>query len=129
MPDQLAAQRGAEHELVVAAEPGDARAGPALDDGERRAGPLDLARGGGQQLTGRGGLQTEHGGDLFGGQVMAYGEFQRLALFRGGAAASGQASRASSRRRSSRTSSATGGAAGGPVRRRAGLWRPAAWVA
>ena len=58
---------------------------PGLDDGERGAGALDLAGGGGQQFAGGGGLQAEHGGDLGGGELVADGQLQRLALLGGGA--------------------------------------------
>lgn len=112
MAHEFAAQGGAEHELVVAGEPRHARTVTGLDDGEGRAGALDLAGGGGEQFAGAGEVHAEDGGDLVGGEVVAYGEFERLALLGVVPAASGQASRESSRRRASRTSAPTGGSAG-----------------
>lgn len=85
VPDELAAQGGAEHELVLAGETGHTGTAAGLDDGERRARALDLAGGGGEQFAGGGQVLAEDGGDLVGGEVVAYGEFERLALFRGGA--------------------------------------------
>lgn len=85
MPDQLPAQGGAEHELVVAGEAGDARAGAGLHDGERGTGAFDLAGGGAEQLTRGGEVHAEDGGHLVGGELMAHGEFERLALLGGGA--------------------------------------------
>lgn len=112
MAHEFPAQGRAEHELAVAGEPGHARAVAGLDDGEGRAGALDLAGGGGEQFAGAGEVHAEDGGDLVGGEVMTYGEFERLALLGVVPAASGQASRASSRRRASCRSAATGGSAG-----------------
>ncbi len=85
VPDQLAAQGRAQYVLVVAGEAGDARAAAGLDDRERGAGALDLAGGGGEQFTGGGQIHAEDGGDLVGGEVVAHGEFEGLALLRGGA--------------------------------------------
>ncbi|CAM5256226.1 hypothetical protein SFUMM280S_05607 [Streptomyces fumanus] len=85
VPDQLAAEGGAQHQVAVAGEPGGARTGAGLHDGEGRAGALDLAGGGGEQLPRGDRVQAEDGGDLVGGQVVAYGEFEGLALLRGGA--------------------------------------------
>lgn len=85
MPYELAAQGRADHQLVVTGEAGDARAGAGLHDGEGRARALDLTGGGGEQLPGGGQVHAEDRGDLVGGEVVAYGEFERLALLRGGA--------------------------------------------
>ncbi|CAM5292912.1 hypothetical protein SALBM311S_05173 [Streptomyces alboniger] len=84
VPDEFAAQGRAEHQLVVAGEPGDARAAAGLHYGQGRTCALDLAGGGGEQFAGGGGTQAEHGGELVGGKVMTDGEFERLALLRGG---------------------------------------------
>ncbi|WP_347581475.1 hypothetical protein [Streptomyces sp. B8F3] len=80
MPDQLAAQGGAEEEPAVAGEPGDGGAAVLVDHGERGAGPFDLRGGGGEQHAGGVGVVAEHGGDFVGGQPVAYGQLQRLAL-------------------------------------------------
>ncbi|GAA3298652.1 hypothetical protein GCM10020295_34760 [Streptomyces cinereospinus] len=85
MPDQFPAQGGAEHQPVVAGEAGDARAPAGLHDGEGRAGAFDLAGGGGEQVAGGGQVHAEDGGHLVGGQLVAYGQFERLALLGGGA--------------------------------------------
>ncbi|XQE80354.1 hypothetical protein ACN24L_17760 [Streptomyces microflavus] len=60
MPDQLAAERGGEQHLVVTGETGDGGTVGGLHDGERGAGPLDLAGRGGQELPGGDRLQAEH---------------------------------------------------------------------
>ncbi len=85
MPDQFAAEGRAQYVLVVAGEAGDAGAGAGLDDGEGGAGAFHLAGGGGEQFPGGGQVQAEDGGDLVGGEVVAHGEFQGLALLGGGA--------------------------------------------
>lgn len=80
VPDQFAAQGRAEDQPVVAGEPGDARAGAGLDDGEGRAGALDLAGGGTEELAGGEQVHAEDGGDLPDGELVPYGQFERLAL-------------------------------------------------
>ncbi len=85
VPDEFAAQAGAQDQLAVAGEVGDARAGAGLDDGEGGAGAFDLTGGGREQLTRLGGVHAEDGGDLVGGELVADGEFERLPLLGGGA--------------------------------------------
>lgn len=119
MPDEFAAQGGAQDELVVAGEAGDARAGAGLHHGEGRAGALDLAGGAGEQLTRLGEVHAEDGGDLVGGELVAHGEFERLALLGVVPAASGQASRASSSWRCAWASSDTGALSASAARRSA----------
>lgn len=85
VPDQFPAQGGAQDELVVAGEAADARTGAGLHDGEGGAGAFDLAGGGGEQFARLDEVQAENGGDLGGGELVAHGEFERLALLGGGA--------------------------------------------
>ncbi|SFY52750.1 hypothetical protein STEPF1_06023 [Streptomyces sp. F-1] len=85
VPDQFAAQRRGEDQPVVPGEVRDARAAAGLHHGERGAGALDLAGGRGEQIAGGGRCHAEDGGDLAGGEVVADGEFQGLALLGGGA--------------------------------------------
>ncbi len=84
VPDQLAAQCAAQHELMVAGETGDARAAPGLHDGQGGTRAFHLAGCGGQQLPCSGEVHAQDGGDLVGGEPVAHGEFERLALLRGG---------------------------------------------
>lgn len=56
VPDELAAQGGAQDELLVTGEAGDARTGAGLYDGEGRPGALHLAGGGGEQLRAAAGV-------------------------------------------------------------------------
>lgn len=80
VPDQFAAQGGAQQQLVVSGEAGDAGAGARLHDGEGGAGAFHLAGGGGEQLPGEPRFRAQRGGDLSGRQLMPYGQLQRLAL-------------------------------------------------
>jgi hypothetical protein len=84
VPDQFAAQGAAEDELMVVGEAGDARAAPGLHDGEGGTRAFHLAGRGRQQLAGGGEVHAEDGGDLVDGEPVTHGEFERLALLRGG---------------------------------------------
>lgn len=79
VPDQFAAQGRAEDQ-PVSGEPGDARAGAGLDDGEGRAGALDLAGGGAEEFAGGEQFHTEDGGHFPGSELVPYCEFERFAL-------------------------------------------------
>ncbi|CAM5400371.1 hypothetical protein SRIMM317S_01090 [Streptomyces rimosus subsp. rimosus] len=83
MPDQLPAQRDTQQHLGVSGELGDVPAAAELDDGERGAGALDLAGGGRQEGAGGDQVASEDGGHLLGGQAVAHGQLQRLALLGG----------------------------------------------
>ncbi len=85
VPDQFPAQGRAQDQAAVPGEVGHARTAAGLDDGEGRAGALDLAGGRGEQFARDGGFPAEDGGDLVRGQVVTDGEFEGLALLRGGA--------------------------------------------
>ena len=85
VPDQFAAQGGAEHEPVVAGEAGHAGTGAGLHDGQGGAGAFDLAGGGGEEFPGGGQVHAEDRGDLVRGEPVADGEFQRLTLLGRGA--------------------------------------------
>ena len=83
--DELAAQGGGEQDAVVAEEPGDGGTVAGLDDGEGGPGAFHLAGRGGQELTGGRGVEAEDGGDGARGEAVAYGQFERFALFGRGA--------------------------------------------
>ena len=84
MAHQLPPQRRAQQHLGVAAQLRDIGAAAELDDGQRRAGPLHLAGGGGEQRAGGDRLGSQHRGDLVGREVVALGQLQRLPLLGGG---------------------------------------------
>ncbi len=56
---------------------------PVFHDGERGAGALHLAGGGGEQAAGLGEVHAEDGGDRGGGELVAHGQLQGLPLLGG----------------------------------------------
>lgn len=85
MADEFAAQGGGEQDATVAEEPGDGGTVAGLDDGEGCPGAFHFAGRGGQELTGGRGVEAEDGGDGARGEAVAYGQFERFALFGRGA--------------------------------------------
>lgn len=116
VPDEFAAQDGGEQDPVVAGEVGDGGTVAGLDDGEGGAGAFHLAGRGGEDLAGGRGFEAEDGGHGARGEAVAYGQFERFALFGVVPAASGQASCASSRRCASAAGAESGVGAGAFVR-------------
>ncbi|MGK5630403.1 hypothetical protein [Streptomyces sp. URMC 123] len=85
MADELTAERGAQQYGAAAREADHGGAAAALGDGQRRTRPLHLAGRAGQQGAHGFPVQPEDRADLLVGELVAHGEFERLALLGRGA--------------------------------------------